>query len=218
MLGAVHIQDIRKKTGVLNMARKTEIKKAKKLVDKATEFADEEQKKNVKDMSELYAMFAGIGAECGVEIATVAKQIHPDAFFVFPVYRGCIVIPKQEYTGSLKVILYHDPHWMGADEITVDNLPGFKNTLEIHGQRSGQDYILNGTELDESGWAIQKFLENIETEAGWSYAKEKDPKAIGMCITKDVPIKELRKRMTEVFWKRAEQFLYLFKPKGMGPE
>jgi len=211
----VRIRGTQKKTGVLNMTLKGETIKAKKLIDKATEFSEKE---NAERNAEVYVMFAGIGAECGVEIATVAKQIHPDAMFIFPLYRGCIVIPKQEYTGSLTAILYHDPQWMGADEITVDNLPGFKNTLEIHGQRSGQDYVLNTEELAQSEFIIRKFMNDIESEAGWSYVKEKDPKATGMCIAKDVPKSELRKRINKVFWNRVEKYLYMFKTGKMGEE
>lgn len=183
-------------------------KQAQKKIDKANKHITKEEKKTAEVMAEVYIAFQGMGSECGVEIAKVARELHPDALFIFPLYRGCIVIPKQEYTGTLDVILYHDPHWMGHDEITTENLPKFQNVLKIYGQRSGQDYELNGEELIPEDFAIWKFLNSIEMKAGWDYVKKKDPKAHSMFLG-DVPKPELYKRMDEIFWRHAEKQLHI---------
>jgi len=183
-----------------------EMKKAKKLIGEATKHVSSEQKKTAELMAECWVAFQGMGAECGVEIAKVARELHPDAYFIFPLYRGCIVIPKQEYTGSLHAILYHDPHWMGWDEVTTENLPKFKNELAINGQRSGQDYELNGVKLEEIDFTEFLFLDKIHSEAGWEYVKEKDPTAIGLCF-KDIPESEVIERMDRIFWTHVEKRL-----------
>lgn len=186
-----------------------ETKSKFKKVDKAIM---KNRKEMAEDVAKLRLLFQGMGSECGLEIMEVAKKIHPDAIFLFPIYRGCVVIPKQPYSGSLKTILYHDPHWMGHDKITTENLPAFSQEFEILGQRSGQDFYLNGGELDESQWVIENFIRSLEDEASFEIMKEKDPNVIGfrMC---DVPKRELQRRIVKKFWFHVRKTLYRFRTK-----
>lgn len=109
-------------------------------------------KKNIKKetWNKIEKLFSDMGKECGKDIVTVAKKLHPDALFMLPVYRGCIVVLKQEdweiERGSCTIKLYHDPHWMG-EELNEETLPCYSNELRIFGQRSGHDLLLNNEEL-----------------------------------------------------------------------
>jgi len=92
-----------------------------------------------------------MGKECASEIITAAKKLHPDALFMLPLYRSALVVLPQDEAelerGACTIILYHDPHWMGHDKTTTENLPHFKEVLEVYGQRSGPDLLLDGTRL-----------------------------------------------------------------------
>ena len=146
----------------------------------------------------LHGSFGAMGAESGGDIARVAKELHPTALLIFPLYRGCAVVPKQDYTGSLDVILYHDPCWMGHNEATIDNLPGFRMELNIHGQRSGQDFTLNGTELDTETMTLWREYRDIAADAAWEMVREKDPEARSMVMA-ELDQDELQKRTIKHF-------------------
>jgi len=109
------------------------------------------QNKMKDTFKEINKLFEEMGAECGAEITKVAKKLHPDALLFLPLYRGCMVVLKQEdwevKRGSCTIKLYHDPHWMGHEEITEENLPMFSETLQIFGQRSGADLVKDGCNL-----------------------------------------------------------------------
>ncbi len=106
--------------------------------------------KDEKLEAELVDIFNEIGKKSGAEIASIAKKLHPNALFIYPLYRGAMVVLPQtdeEYDrGKVTMILYHDPEWMGED-ITVENLPKYSDRLEIWGQRSGADLTLNRLKL-----------------------------------------------------------------------
>lgn len=79
------------------------------------------------------------GFKCGDEIATIAKEMHPNALIVIPLYRSCIVIEQSEEEkkeGSCTMHSYADPHWLGG-EIDVDTLKtdDFHFEYSIQGDR-----------------------------------------------------------------------------------
>lgn len=86
----------------------------------------------------------GIG--CGQKISKVAKEIHPDAIAVIPLYRSCIVIKQsdeEKKEGFATIHTYGDPHWLGRD-IDIENLRSddFHKIFHIHGLREGPEIIL----------------------------------------------------------------------------
>ena len=146
--------------------------------------------------SMIRAGFDGMGAEQGKAIAEIAKELHKNSPIIMPVYRGCVVIPRQSYTGTLELILYHDPEWLGRD-LNADTLPEFRNDLAIHGQRSGQDYYLNEIQLHSETWSRYKVFD----DAMWDAAKElhkkgqwtREPRSdIGLCLG-DFDTNEIKK-------------------------
>lgn len=110
------------------------------------------------------------GNKTGEKIARLAGELHPDALLIVPLYRSAVVVlPKNEEEqerGSMSLVMYHDPRWMGADDITTENLPRFKHTLQIWGQRSGPDVSLRTQDTDE--------IAVLDTEWGWEARKEAD--------------------------------------------
>ncbi len=86
----------------------------------------------------------GIG--CGNEIAKIAKEIHPDAIAVIPLYRSCIVIEQSEKDRKEGVCVIHgyaDPHWLGG-EIDLENLQreDFHARFIVQGDRQGPGIYL----------------------------------------------------------------------------
>lgn len=121
------------------------------------------------------------GNKTGEKIAHLAGELHPDALLIVPLYRSAVVVlPKNEEEqerGSMSLVLYHDPRWMGADDITTENLPRFKNNLKIWGQRSGPDLTLDGeTMLPGDFWETlgMAFPEEEEGEEEDEAKTEKD--------------------------------------------
>lgn len=111
----------------------------------------DEEERRAKALEECLQQMHEGGMECGLNIMEIAKKINPEYLFAFPLYRGCMLIPKQHehevLSGCIMVYMYHDPHWLGH-ELNEETLPNFMNILTIGGQRSGQDYSLNGSEMD----------------------------------------------------------------------
>jgi len=126
-----------------------------------------------KIMEELEAIMGPHGRACGEEIVEVARRLHGDnVLFAMPLYRSALIVlkktPEEEKRGSCTIILYHDPHWMGHDTIDEENLPGFKDVLQVWGQRSGPDLTLNGhvlapepDGLTQEGRIRQGFIDNL---------------------------------------------------------
>lgn len=86
----------------------------------------------------------GIG--CGLEILKIAKEIHPEAVAIIPLYRSCVVIEQSEdykKEGIATIHAYSDPHWLGRD-ITVDTLKSddFHSKFIIQGKREGPEIYL----------------------------------------------------------------------------
>jgi len=107
---------------------------------------EEKKDKFTRDYLRIAMMFGNMGTSSGDEITKLAVQLHPDPILVWPLYRSCIIIPKQEVDGDLTVIGYHDPSWMGDDR-TVENLPRYRETFTIRGQRSGVEFFHGEDEL-----------------------------------------------------------------------
>lgn len=89
--------------------------------------------------------FNQLGMKCGKEIAKLAKDMHPDAKLILPLYRSCIVIEQSEEereSGICTMYTYADPHWLGKD-ITKENLSkeDFHRKITIEGQRDGPQLI-----------------------------------------------------------------------------
>ena len=89
------------------------------------------------------------GIKCGLEIAQVARKLHPNAISVIPLYRSCIVIEQNENErkeGICSIFAYGDPHWLRG-EINEDNLKSdkfhskysvkFHSKYSVQGNREG---------------------------------------------------------------------------------
>ena len=99
------------------------------------------------------------GMGCGLEIAKVVKDIHPNAIAIVPLYRSCIVIEqteKDKTEGVCGIHAYADPHWLGRD-ITAEELQSddFHSKFMIQGLREGPEVVL------EHANNYQKFNETI---------------------------------------------------------
>lgn len=81
------------------------------------------------------------GIQCGLKIANIAKEIHPQTVAVVPLYRSCIVVEQndKEYKEGTAVIhAYADPHWLGG-EIDIETLKSdrFHKVFYVQGLREG---------------------------------------------------------------------------------
>lgn len=102
---------------------------------------DENNKKCDEKVDEFVREHHEHGLGCGSEIANVAKEIHPDALAIVPLYRSCIVIEQSEEEkkdGVCTLHSYADPHWLGG-EIDVNTLKSDDFHFEFHvrGDRQG---------------------------------------------------------------------------------
>lgn len=89
------------------------------------------------------------GLECGQEIAKVAKEMHPNAIAIIPLYRSCVVIEQgdmEKRNGIATIHSYADPHWLGRD-IDKDTLMSdhFHTKFIIQGYREGPEIYLEHT-------------------------------------------------------------------------
>jgi len=94
---------------------------------------------------EVLAKLHEQGIKCGLKIAELAKQLHPNSLLVVPLYRSCMVVEQDKdakEAGYCKLHFYADPHWLG-EELTIENLKKkkFSSTVYVKGQRSGPDII-----------------------------------------------------------------------------
>ena len=94
------------------------------------------------------------GLECGEKIAEIAKELHPDAIAVIPLYRSCIVIKQsgqEREDGVCTIHSYADPHWLGG-EIDIDTLKKdeFHFEFYVQGDRQGP-IIVNKNHIEKDG-------------------------------------------------------------------
>jgi len=115
-----------------------------------------------KQEKDLDGIFDKIKIEWEADMIPVVKQLHPDAKLIIPLYRSALVVPPQTKEeierGSCKIILYHDPHWVGHDKITTQNLPQFKEIIGVHGQCSGPDLTVEYIDEKTGQWIGRKHL------------------------------------------------------------
>lgn len=115
-------------------------------------------------VNEFMQTFREHGLGCGIEIANVVKEMHPNALVIVPLYRSCIVIEQSEdekKEGVCTLHSYADPHWCGG-EIDIENLKSERFHCEfcIQGDRQGP-IILNKKEDGKKG-EDQIIVENDE--------------------------------------------------------
>jgi hypothetical protein len=108
------------------------------------------------------------GLGCGVKIAEVAKEIHPDALVIVPLYRSCIVVEQSEEEkkeGVCTLHSYADPHWLGG-EIDIDTLKSddFHFEFCVRGDRQGPAIInkRNDENVEERKEEDGPIIENDE--------------------------------------------------------
>jgi len=109
---------------------------------------DDENKKVEKFIEEHHEH----GLDCGVKIAQIAKELHPDALAIVPLYRSCIVIKQSNQErddGVCSIHTYADPHWLGG-EIDIDTLKSddFHFEFYVQGDRQGP-IIVNKNRIEE---------------------------------------------------------------------
>lgn len=72
----------------------------------------------------------------------VIRKMHPKALLIVPLYRSALVVekptPEEEERGSVRLIIYHDPGWMG-EKTTPKNLTRHSWEIYLAGQRNGPD-------------------------------------------------------------------------------
>ncbi len=97
-------------------------------------------------INEFVKEFHEHGIGCGLEISKLAREIHPNAVAIVPLYRSCVVIEQsdeEKKEGVATMHAYADPHWMGGD-ITIRTLQSedFHAKFVIQGQRHGPEVCL----------------------------------------------------------------------------
>ncbi len=143
--------------------------------EKEKALEDEEREKALEDFFEVMRKGGNKGGE---EIAAIASKLHPDALFIAPLYRSCmVVLPKteaEEERGAITIKLYHDPSWIGGER-TVENLPKFYQNLKLWGQRSHVDMTLDDETLDtEDGWRITQEVDEMMKARGEKDSEESE--------------------------------------------
>jgi hypothetical protein len=96
---------------------------------------------NLKKVDKFVKDFRDHGLGCGSKIADIAKEIHPNALVIVPLYRSCIAIEQSEdekKEGVCTLHSYADPHWLGG-EIDAETLisDDFHFEFCIRGDRQG---------------------------------------------------------------------------------
>ena len=94
-----------------------------------------------KDIEDITKEFCEHGLGCGKDIAAIAKEIHPGALIILPLYRSCIVIEQSEEEKKEGVCTLHSyavPHWCG-EEINMETLKSdmFHYEFAVQGDRQG---------------------------------------------------------------------------------
>lgn len=102
-----------------------------------------EKEMNDKGMLDFEEKMKEKGLGCGIEIAKLAKEIHPNAIAIIPLYRSCLVIEQSKgdkKNGMCTIHSYADPHWLGKD-INVETLKSvdFHKRYFVLGMREGVD-------------------------------------------------------------------------------
>lgn len=102
---------------------------------------DDNDKKVNEKVNEFVKEFHNHGLGCGDKIANIAKEIHPNALVVVPLYRSCIVIEQSEEEkkdGVCTLHSYADPHYLGGD-IDLESLKSERFHYEfcVQGDRQG---------------------------------------------------------------------------------
>ena len=115
------------------------------------EEGEEEDIAQIK-VEKAVAEFHKHGIGCGHEIAKVAREIHPNATVIVPLYRSCIVVEQskeQEAEGIAIIHAYADPHWLG-DDIEFETLKSdrFHKIFYVRGLREGPEIILMDNNKD----------------------------------------------------------------------
>ena len=105
------------------------------------EISDKDEK-----IDEFAREFKKHGLGCGLEISKLAKEMHPNAIAIIPLYRSCVVIEQNEEEkkeGVATMHAYADPHWMGGN-ITIEALQSedFHAKFIIQGLRQGPEINL----------------------------------------------------------------------------
>lgn len=107
---------------------------------------DDDKNENAdKKVNEFMKDFRTHGLGCGSKIAEIAKEIHPDALAIVPLYRSCIVIKQsdeEKKDGMCAIHSYADPHWLGG-EISVETLKSddFHFEFVVQGDRQGPSIL-----------------------------------------------------------------------------
>lgn len=104
--------------------------------------------KNLKNekVEKFVQEFHEQGIGCGLEISKLAREMHPNAIAVVPLYRSCVVIEQsdeEKKDGNVTMHTYADPHWLGGN-ITIETLQfeDFHAKFIIKGMREGPEVIL----------------------------------------------------------------------------
>lgn len=108
--------------------------------------------KNDEKVEKFAQEFHDHGLGCGNKIADIAKEIHPNALAIVPLYRSCIVIEqseKEKKDGICTLHSYADPHWLGG-EIDAESLKSetFHYEFSVQGNRQGP-VIVNKNHVEE---------------------------------------------------------------------
>jgi hypothetical protein len=119
-------------------------------------------------VNEFMQDFRTHGLGCGSKIAEIAKEIHPDALAIVPLYRSCIVVEQSEEEkkeGVCTLHSYADPHWLGG-EIDIDTLKSddFHFEFCVRGDRQGPAIInkRNDENVEERKEEDGPIIENDE--------------------------------------------------------
>lgn len=108
---------------------------------------DENLEKTEKEVAQFVDTFHKHGIGCGNEIAKIAKEMHPNAVAIVPLYRSCIVVEQneeQKEEGTAIIHGYADPHWLGGDiDLETLNSDRFHKLFYVHGLRDGPEITLD---------------------------------------------------------------------------
>jgi hypothetical protein len=113
-------------------------------------------------INEFVKEFHEHGIGCGLEISKIAREMHPNAIAIVPLYRSCVVIEQsdeEKKEGVATMHAYADPHWMGGD-IAIQTLQSedFHAKFIIQGHREGPEICLTNAN------SYQKMVEQMQKE------------------------------------------------------
>ena len=158
-----------------------------------------------KKLKKLIEEMRRMGIRSGKEIAELAKELHPNAIAVVPLYRSCMVILQTEEdkrAGMAKVIFYCDPAWLGHER-TKENLrkKDFHEEFVIVGQRSGPNMLVAKGDrcLNLPTIGIFEMLDKIVKDKYKYFVFEKVRKEVNKKLSNLVPkITQLAGMLSEV--------------------